>query len=78
MRYGLERPYVLCVGTVSDRKNLVALEPAARVLGEQGIELVLAGSDRGYMRGARDDASPPRLCARARACPGFMPAPWRW
>lgn len=50
-RYGLARPYVLCVGTVSDRKNLVALEPAARVLGEQGIELVLAGSDRGYMRG---------------------------
>ena len=50
-RYGLARPYVLCVGTVSDRKNLVALEPAARALGEQGIELVLAGSDRGYMRG---------------------------
>jgi glycosyltransferase involved in cell wall biosynthesis len=50
-RHRLERPYVLCVGTVSERKNLVALEPAARALLEDGIELVLAGSDRGYMRG---------------------------
>jgi glycosyltransferase involved in cell wall biosynthesis len=49
--HGLTRPYVLTVGTVSARKNLEALEPAARALKEQGIELVLAGSDRGYLRG---------------------------
>jgi glycosyltransferase involved in cell wall biosynthesis len=50
--YGLARPYVLAVGTVSARKNLGILEPAARALHELGIELVLAGSDRGYLRGA--------------------------
>ncbi len=50
-RYGLERPYVLVVGTVSARKNLDLLAPAARALRERGIELVLAGSDRGYLRG---------------------------
>ncbi len=50
-RHGLDRPYALVVGTVSNRKNLAALEPVARALGERGIELVLAGSDRGYLRG---------------------------
>jgi glycosyltransferase involved in cell wall biosynthesis len=50
--HGLERPYVLAVGTASMRKNLSALEPAAKRLAEQGIELVLAGSDRGYLRGS--------------------------
>jgi glycosyltransferase involved in cell wall biosynthesis len=51
-RYGLTRPYVLAVGTVSARKNLGVLEPAARALGERGIDLVVAGSDRGYLRGS--------------------------
>jgi glycosyltransferase involved in cell wall biosynthesis len=50
-RHALERPYALVVGTVSDRKNLAALEPVARALGDHGLELVLAGSDRGYLRG---------------------------
>lgn len=50
-RYGLERPYVLAVGTRSARKNLGALDLAARRLGERGAELVLAGSGRGYLRG---------------------------
>jgi glycosyltransferase involved in cell wall biosynthesis len=50
--YGLERPYVLVVGTVSARKNLGVLEHVADVLGGRGIELVVAGSDRGYLRGA--------------------------
>src|SRR5438270_2729639 len=49
-RYGLTRPYVLALGTVSARKNLEVLELAARALGEQGIELVVGGSDRGYLR----------------------------
>jgi glycosyltransferase involved in cell wall biosynthesis len=51
-RYALGRPYVLVVGTLSDRKNLHALEPAAEALRGQGIELVHAGSERGYLRGA--------------------------
>jgi len=50
-RYGLARPYVLAVGTVSARKNLGVLGPAARALSERGADLVLAGSDRGYLRG---------------------------
>jgi glycosyltransferase involved in cell wall biosynthesis len=50
--YGLRDPYVLAIGTLSARKNLGALEPAARALKERGIELVVAGSDRGYLRGA--------------------------
>ncbi len=48
--YGLTRPYVLALGTRSVRKNLAALEPAARALRGRGIELVLAGSERGYLR----------------------------
>ena len=48
--YGLERPYALAVGTRSARKNFKALEPAARALRKHGIELVIAGSARGYLR----------------------------
>jgi glycosyltransferase involved in cell wall biosynthesis len=51
-RYRLERPYVLAVGTVSARKNLGVLDAAVHALSAHGIELVLAGSDRGYLRGA--------------------------
>lgn len=49
--YGLRSPYVLAIGTASARKNLAALERAAQALRERGIELVLAGSDRSYLRG---------------------------
>ncbi len=49
---GLHGPYALSVGTASARKNLAALEHAAAALREHGIELVVAGSDRGYLRGA--------------------------
>jgi glycosyltransferase involved in cell wall biosynthesis len=55
--YGLQTPYVLAVGTVSARKNLEALTHTARALAERGIELALAGSDRGYLRGG----TPPAL-----------------
>ena len=51
-RYGLERPYALVVGTVSARKNLGSLARVGAVLAVRGIDLVLAGSDRGYLRGA--------------------------
>ena len=48
--YGLERPYVLVVGTRIARKNLVALADASRRLRELGVDLVAAGSGRAYMR----------------------------
>jgi glycosyltransferase involved in cell wall biosynthesis len=75
-RYALERPYVLAVGTISVRKNLGVLEPAARALDQRGIELVVAGSDRGYLRAGRlalrrlgyiPDQDLPALYAGARA-----------
>jgi glycosyltransferase involved in cell wall biosynthesis len=47
---GLERPYVLVVGTLIARKNVGSLDRAAGRLREGGIELVHAGSGRGYMR----------------------------
>ena len=49
--YGLERPYVLFVGTASERKNLDSLGPAADALRHRGAELIMAGSDRRYLRG---------------------------
>src|SRR2546430_1369917 len=51
-RYALASPYALAVGTASARKTLQALDEAARSLRKRGIELVLAGSDRGYLRGS--------------------------
>ncbi len=43
-RYGLERPYVLFVGTIGSRKNLVRLVEAFAGSGAlRGVELVLAG-----------------------------------
>ncbi len=50
-RYGLDRPYVLAVGSDVARKNLGALGEAGRLLRGEGIDLVAAGSGRGYMRG---------------------------
>jgi GT2 family glycosyltransferase/glycosyltransferase involved in cell wall biosynthesis len=48
--YGLDRPYVLTVGTRIARKNLAALTAAERRLRGLGVELVAAGSGRAYMR----------------------------
>lgn len=48
--HGLERPYVLALGTRISRKNLGVLDEAARRLAEQGIDLVHAGSGRHYMQ----------------------------
>jgi glycosyltransferase involved in cell wall biosynthesis len=47
----LHRPYVLALATRSARKNLAVLSTAERRLAEQGLELVTAGSGRGYLRG---------------------------
>jgi glycosyltransferase involved in cell wall biosynthesis len=75
-RYGLERPYVLVVGTASARKNLGVLDDAGRALAARGIDIVLAGSGRGYLRdpgvsirrlGYVDDELLPALYAGARA-----------
>jgi glycosyltransferase involved in cell wall biosynthesis len=49
-RYGLTRPYVLALGTASARKNMAVLDPVVPELAAHGIELVLAGSDRAYLR----------------------------
>ena len=48
-RYGLERPYVLAVGTDLPRKNLALLDRLAPALDDQGLDVVLAGSTRPYM-----------------------------
>lgn len=48
--HGLDGPYVLAVGSMIARKNLAVLGPAARRLAESGVEVVAAGSSRGYMR----------------------------
>jgi glycosyltransferase involved in cell wall biosynthesis len=52
--YRLERPYALAVGTLLARKNLSALAVAERRLAAEDIELVTAGSGRGYMRATED------------------------
>ena len=56
--HALERPYALAVGTRIARKNLAALDTAARALAGAGIELVAAGSGRAYMRA--EGAAPAR------------------
>jgi glycosyltransferase involved in cell wall biosynthesis len=75
-RHGLTGPYALAVGTMSARKNLQALDQAGQSLRERGIELVLAGSDRGYLRASQaglrrlgyvDEAHLPGLYAGALA-----------
>lgn len=76
-RWGMNARYVLALGTLSARKNLAVLAIAARALGERGIELVVAGSDRAYLRGGSDlaarhlgyvpDAELPALYASATA-----------
>jgi len=48
--HGLDGPYALVVGTRIARKNAAALSIARERLSERGIELVLAGSGRSYMR----------------------------
>ncbi len=42
-RLGLERPYVLAVGSLAPHKNLVALGAAAAMLAGRGMELVVTG-----------------------------------
>jgi glycosyltransferase involved in cell wall biosynthesis len=53
--FGLERPYVLTVGSMIARKNFGALAQAAETLRGKGVDLVAAGSGRGYMRAGPSD-----------------------
>jgi glycosyltransferase involved in cell wall biosynthesis len=48
-RFGINRPYVLCVGALQARKNVpLAIEAYARLMGRgTDCELVVAGGDRG-------------------------------
>ncbi len=48
-RHGLERPYVLAVGTDSPRKNLALLDRIAPALGSAGLQVAIAGSARSYL-----------------------------
>ena len=48
-RLGLERPYVLAVGTDSPRKNLGLLDTLAPELRAGGLDIVIAGSGRSYL-----------------------------
>jgi glycosyltransferase involved in cell wall biosynthesis len=75
---GLERPYVLSVGSQTARKNLGALVPAARALAREGIDVVVAGGGRPQfapeagltgirLLGHVDDALLPGLYAGAEA-----------
>jgi glycosyltransferase involved in cell wall biosynthesis len=56
---GLDRPYALAVGTSSARKNLTMLDRLAPRLDEAGLDTVIAGSGRAYLRGpaAGDDGA---------------------
>jgi glycosyltransferase involved in cell wall biosynthesis len=56
--YGLQKPYVLLVGTRIARKNLGALAVARSRLGGMGVDLVSAGSGRHWSR--HDGATPVR------------------
>jgi len=75
-RFRLTRPYVLALGTASARKNLAVLDEVGPTLAEHGLELVVAGSDRAYLRapdtaarriGYVPDQDLPALYAGARA-----------
>jgi glycosyltransferase involved in cell wall biosynthesis len=55
---GLDRPYVLTVGSRIARKNLAALGVAAARLCERGIDLVAAGGGRPQFRGGPGGGAP--------------------
>jgi glycosyltransferase involved in cell wall biosynthesis len=50
-RLGLDRPYVLAVGTAIARKNLALLDRIGPLLDRAGLDAVIAGGARTYMRG---------------------------
>jgi glycosyltransferase involved in cell wall biosynthesis len=61
---GLDRPYALAVGTEGARKNLALLDRVAGRLDEAGLDTVIAGSDRSYLRTAATPAGANGTAAR--------------
>lgn len=55
-KLGLDRPYVLTIGTDDRRKNLVALQESARRLDRFGVDLVRAGDARPHFSQTRSIA----------------------
>ena len=60
-RLGLDRPYVLAVGTDSPRKNLGLLDAIAPKLETEGLAVVIAGSTRSYLPTTAGGAGTRRL-----------------
>jgi len=46
--YGIQKPYILCVGTLEERKNQLRLVEAFNQLGQSGFQLVLIGKATAY------------------------------
>jgi glycosyltransferase involved in cell wall biosynthesis len=65
-RFGIDRPYVLCVGALQPRKNVpLAIEAYARLMGRgTECELVIAGGDRGGRLDVLDAILRTRLTGR--------------
>ena len=65
-RFGIDRPYVLCVGALQPRKNVpLAIEAYARLMGRgTDCELVIAGGDRGGRLDVLDAILRTRLTGR--------------
>ena len=65
-RFGIARPYVLCVGALQPRKNVpLAIEAYARLVGRgTECELVVAGGDRGGRLDVLDAILRTRLTGR--------------
>jgi glycosyltransferase involved in cell wall biosynthesis len=58
-RLGLDqRPYVLAVGTAIARKNLGLIDTIAPTLAAAGLDAVIAGGGRGYMRAGGSGRGP--------------------
>ncbi len=49
-RLGLDRPYVMAVGTAGRRKNLALLDRIAPLLDRAGLDTAIAGGERSYLR----------------------------
>jgi glycosyltransferase involved in cell wall biosynthesis len=65
-RFGIDRPYVLCVGALQPRKNVpLAIEAYAKLMGRgTDCELVIAGGDRGGRLDVLDAILRARLTGR--------------
>jgi glycosyltransferase involved in cell wall biosynthesis len=66
-RFGIRKPYVLCVGALQPRKNVpLAIEAYARLMAGRGTdcELVIAGGDRGGRLDVLDAILRTRLTGR--------------